>query len=90
MKTVHTHGLKNLFYIELCLAICYIISRHNLGGDALSPRTGRPIMGEEPKNKQIALRVTETTARKFQECSDITGKSKTNLLEEMIMNSMKV
>lgn len=50
----------------------------------MSPRTGRPIAGEEPKNKQIALRVTETTRRKFQECSELTGKTKTNLLEEMV------
>lgn len=50
----------------------------------MSPRTGRPIVGEEPKNKQIALRVTETTVRKFQECAEITGRTKTDLLEEMI------
>ena len=49
----------------------------------MSPKTGRPIMGVEPKNKQIALRVTETT-KKFQECSEITGKTQTNLLEEMV------
>lgn len=48
------------------------------------PRTGRPIAGNEPKNRQIALRVTATTVRKFQECSDLTGKTKTELLEEMI------
>ncbi|GAA0265241.1 hypothetical protein GCM10008922_25440 [Faecalicatena contorta] len=50
----------------------------------MSPRTGRPIVGVEPKNKQIALRATETTVKKFQECSDITGKTKTDLLEEMV------
>ena len=50
----------------------------------MSPRTGRPLLGEGPKNKQIALRVTETTRKKFDECSEITGKSKTNLLEEMV------
>lgn len=50
----------------------------------MSPRTGRPIIGNEPKNQQIALRVTATTKRKFQECSEITGKSQTNLLEEMV------
>lgn len=50
----------------------------------MSPRTGRPIVGAEPKNKQVALRATETTVRKFQECSDITGKTKTELLEEMV------
>lgn len=50
----------------------------------MSPKTGRPIVGDEPKNKQIALRATETTVRKFQECSLITGKTKTDLLEEMV------
>lgn len=50
----------------------------------MSPKTGRPIMGEEPKNKQIALRVTETTKTKFQECSVLTGKTQTSLLEEMV------
>lgn len=50
----------------------------------MSPRTGRPIVGEEPKNKQIALRATATTVRKFSECSKITGKTKTDLLEEMV------
>ena len=54
------------------------------GGEEMSPRTGRPIVGDEPKNKQIALRATETTVRKFQECSNITGKTKTELLEEMV------
>lgn len=50
----------------------------------MSPRTGRPIVGLEPKNKQIALRATESTVRKFQECADITGKTKTDLLESMV------
>ncbi|MCI8661445.1 MAG: hypothetical protein HFG54_14575 [Lachnospiraceae bacterium] len=52
----------------------------------MSPRTGRPIVGPEPKNRQIALRATETTVRKFQECSELTGKTKTDLLEEMVDN----
>lgn len=50
----------------------------------MSPRTGRPIVGEEPKNKQIALRVTATTLKKFNECAEITRKTKTALLEEMV------
>lgn len=50
----------------------------------MSPKTGRPIVGAEPKNKQIALRATESTVRKFQECADITGKTKTDLLEYMV------
>lgn len=50
----------------------------------MPPRTGRPIVGDEPKDKQIALRATATTVRKFSECSEITGKTKTDLLEEMV------
>lgn len=50
----------------------------------LSPKTGRPIVGDEPKNKQIALRATGTTVKKFSECSRISGKTKTDLLEEMV------
>lgn len=50
----------------------------------MSPRTGRPIVGDEPKNKQIALRVTKTVAEKFDKCSDMTGKTKTELLENWI------
>ena len=50
----------------------------------MSPKMGRPIVGDEPKNKQIALRATETTVKKFSECSRITGKTKTDLLEEMV------
>ena len=55
----------------------------------MSPRTGRPIAGEEPKNKQIALRATETTIKKFQICSDLSGKTKTDLLAEMVDNLHK-
>lgn len=47
-------------------------------------KMGRPIVGSEPKNKRIALRATETTVEKFQECSEITGKTKTDLLEDMV------
>lgn len=50
----------------------------------MSPKTGRPIVGTEPKNKQIALRATESTVKKFQECAAITGRTKTDLLESMV------
>ncbi len=52
----------------------------------MSPRTGRPIIGDKPKNKQIGVRVSEETVQKFQKCSEITGKTKVTLLEEMINN----
>ena len=50
----------------------------------MTPRTGRPIVGCEPKNKQIALRATESMVKKFQKCAEMTGKTKTDLLEDMI------
>ena len=37
--------------------------RRNSEVISMSPRTSRPIVGSEPKNKQIALRATEATAR---------------------------
>ncbi len=49
-------------------------------------KKGRPIVGDEPKDKQIALRATATTVKKFTECSEITGRTKTDLLEEMVDN----
>lgn len=52
----------------------------------MSPRTGRPIIGDKPKNKQIGVRVSEETVQKFQKCSEITGKPKVTLFEEMIDN----
>ncbi len=55
----------------------------------MSPRTGRPIVGDKPKSKRISLRATEDTVHKFQECSEITGKTQTNLLEEMVDNLYK-
>jgi len=47
---------------------------------------GRPITGEEPKSKRISLRATDTTVRKFDECSVKLQKTKTDLLEEMVEN----
>lgn len=50
----------------------------------MSPRIGRPIVGAEPKDKQIALRATASTVKKFDECAKATRKTKTDLLEEMV------
>lgn len=48
------------------------------------PKTGRPIAGAEPKDKGISLRATATTVKKFTACAQATGKTKTELLEEMV------
>ncbi len=50
----------------------------------MPPKKGRPIVGNEPKNKRVSLRATETTIKKFQECSTITYKTQTELLEDMV------
>jgi len=50
----------------------------------VSPRTGRPIVGSEPKDRQIAFRATATTVKKLNECSKLTGETKTSLLEQMV------
>ena len=50
----------------------------------MSPKMGRPIMGEEPKNKQIAMRVAQSTVDKFQKCSELSGKPKVTLFEDMV------
>ena len=50
----------------------------------MSPRTGRPIVGETPKSSQIGFRVTQKTVEKFEECKKISGKNKVELFEEMV------
>ena len=50
----------------------------------MSPRTGRPIVGESPKSYQIGFRVAQQTVEKFEECKRISGKTKVELFEEMV------
>nr|DAG39675.1 MAG TPA: NikA, BACTERIAL CONJUGATION, RELAXASE, DNA [Bacteriophage sp.] len=50
----------------------------------MSPKTGRPLVGDLPKDRRIALRATAETQRKLQECAVATGKTQTDLLEEMV------
>jgi|InofroStandDraft_1065614.scaffolds.fasta_scaffold32986_2 hypothetical protein len=50
----------------------------------MSPRTGRPIIGESRKDAQIGFRVTQETVDQFEECKKISGKSKVDLFEEMV------
>lgn len=47
-------------------------------------KMGRPIKGNEPKDKRISLRATETTVKKFEECSEKLNIPKTDLLEDMV------
>ena len=74
--------LQNLLTYVSPYIIIYVSPKERR--NQMSPRTGRPIVGNEPKNKRVSLRATETTIRKFQECSEITNKTQTDLLEQMV------
>lgn len=50
----------------------------------MSPKYGRPIVGDEPKDKRVSLRATKSTVEKFSQCAELTGKTQTTLLEEMV------
>lgn len=47
-------------------------------------KMGRPFAGTEPKDMRVSLRATKTTVEKFDKCSQILEKSKTDILEEMV------
>lgn len=47
-------------------------------------KMGRPFVGNEPKDMRVSLRATKTTVEKFDKCSQLLGKSKTDILEEMV------
>lgn len=47
-------------------------------------KIGNPDIREEPKNKQITLRATQTTLDKIQKCSEDIGMTKTDVLEYAI------
>lgn len=50
----------------------------------MSPRTGRPLKGEEKKNVSLQLRISESTAKKLKECSEVLGISRTEVVEQGI------
>lgn len=77
----------SLFFLKKCLTYGYPYCNiwvYESEVNKMSPRTGRPIVGNEPKNKRISLRATETTVRKFQECADNANLTQTELFEEMV------
>ena len=50
----------------------------------MSPKMGRPLIGEIPKNKHLGVRVSQETVDKFQKCAELLGKTKVNLFEDMV------
>lgn len=57
----------------------------------MSPRTGRPVKGEAPKNISLQLRISEKTAKELKKCSEMLGISRTEVIEkgvELIHNEL--
>lgn len=50
----------------------------------MSPRTGRPPKMGKSKNISLQLRITEDTATKLKECSEILNISRTEVIEQGI------
>ena len=55
----------------------------------MSPRTGRPIKGEEPKNISLQLRISKKTADELKECAEILKVSRTEVIEKAVDNIFK-
>lgn len=44
-------------------------------------RMGRPIDGHEPRDRRITIRATRMLEEELVECAQITGKTKTEIVE---------
>lgn len=49
----------------------------------MTPRTGRPPI-ENPKNRRLSIRLTESEYQEIEDCAKTTGLSKTSLILEGI------
>ena len=50
----------------------------------MSPRTGRPIKGNERKDISLQMRISKSTNDKLQYCSETLEKSRTEVVEQGI------
>ena len=50
----------------------------------MSPRTGRPPMGETKKSERIEVRVTREKAQQLKECAERLGISRAAVIEKGI------
>lgn len=46
----------------------------------MSPRTGRPTKGDQPRTGKITIRVSEKEAQKIQACADKLGTTRTDAI----------
>jgi len=50
----------------------------------MSPRTGRPLKGNEKKNVSLQLRISQETSDKLKKCSESLKISRTEVIEKGI------
>ena len=50
----------------------------------MSPRTGRPLKGESPKNISLQIRISEKTNDELKKCAETLGISRTEVIEKGI------
>ena len=60
-----------------------LLYRRKIGGDKLSPRTGRPPV-ENPKHVKMNIRISAETAQDLKECADALNISRVNVIEKGI------
>lgn len=57
----------------------------------MSPRTGRPLKGDTPKNISLQLRISDKTNNELKQCSETLKISRTEVIEkgvELIYNQV--
>ena len=59
------------------------MQRRKVGGDEVSPKTGRPPV-ENPKSVKMNIRISQETANDLQECAEALNISRVNVIEKGI------
>lgn len=60
------------------IGILYLCIYKRKEDNKVSPRTGRPT--DNPKNKPMPVRLSESDMKKLEHCSKTTGKSKAEII----------
>lgn len=55
---------------------------HTEGGEIVSPKVGRPT--DNPKNNRVNFRLSDEDIEMLEQCSNISGKSKTEIVRQGI------
>lgn len=74
------------FGIDFCSNIYYAFVRTKIGGEQLSPRTGRPFKDGKRKEDRITFRASEQDSSKIEFCCAETGLSKSEVIRKGVNN----